>query len=264
MSSPGIDEQRTAFGKVAELYDRARPSYPAATIDDLLEVARLGPGAEVLEVGAGTGRATCLLAERGLIVTALEPDPAMASIARRNCPAHAAVRIEHASFEEWRPVQPVQAVVSFQAWHWTDPTTRYERAASALRQGGSLAAVWTFPEWGTTSLRDRLRANYVQAAPDLTPHFPMHPGSEPVRLAGDWERETSAGARFRDAQVRLYPWTQRYSGAEYRALLETHQDHILMPDEPRKRLLSAVQQTVEAAGAIELDFVTRLCIARLA
>jgi hypothetical protein len=28
-----IEEQRLAFGRVAELYDRARPSYPASAID---------------------------------------------------------------------------------------------------------------------------------------------------------------------------------------------------------------------------------------
>jgi SAM-dependent methyltransferase len=264
VSRPGLDEQRLAFGRVAELYDRARPSYPAAAIDGLLELAQLPPGADVLEVGAGTGKGTCLLAGRGLKVTALEPDPAMAVLARRNCAAHPGVRIEPAAFEDWRAEPRVQAVVSFQAWHWTDPRTRYERAASALREGGWLAAIWTFPEWGTTSLRDSLRAAYVQAAPGLAPDFPMHPGSDPTRLAGDWESETSESSRFTAAQVHRYPWSARYSAAGYRALLETHQDHILLPPAARSRLLGAVGQAVEAAGAIELEFITRLCLARVA
>lgn len=60
------DEQRLAFGRVAELYDRARPSYPAAAIDALLEYGGLVPGSRVVDVGAGTGQATELLAARGL------------------------------------------------------------------------------------------------------------------------------------------------------------------------------------------------------
>ena len=51
-------EQRLVFGEVAEQYDRSRPSYPDAMVDDLVELAGLGPGCRALEVGAGTGKAT--------------------------------------------------------------------------------------------------------------------------------------------------------------------------------------------------------------
>ncbi len=50
-------ERRLAFGDVAELYDRARPSYPAALVDDVLEFACARAGDLALEVGAGTGKA---------------------------------------------------------------------------------------------------------------------------------------------------------------------------------------------------------------
>jgi SAM-dependent methyltransferase len=264
MPRGSIDEQRLAFGTVAELYDRARPSYPTATIDVLCERARLAPGSEVLEVGAGTGKATRLLADRGLIVTALEPDAAMAAIARRNCAAHTSVALEPIAFEDWQPRQRVQAVVSFQAWHWIEPTVRYALAAEALEDGGWLAAVWTFPEWATTTLRDALRAAYAGAAPGLAADFPMHPASEPTRLAGDWTAEIAACPGLTDAHVHAHPWSARYSAAEYRAMIETHQDHILLSAPERARLLSAVAQAIEIAGGIDLDFVTRLCMARRA
>jgi hypothetical protein len=38
----------------AELYDRARPSYPAAVVDDVVQIAGLAAPARILEVGAGT------------------------------------------------------------------------------------------------------------------------------------------------------------------------------------------------------------------
>jgi trans-aconitate methyltransferase len=175
MPRGSIDEQRLAFGTVAELYDRARPSYPAATIDALCERAQLRPGSKVLEVGAGTGKATRLLADHGLIVTALEPDAAMAAIAQRNCAAHASVELEPLAFEDWRPRRRVRAVVCFQAWHWIEPTVRYALAADALESGGWLAAVWTFPEWATTTLRDALTAVYAGAAPGPRRRLPDAP-----------------------------------------------------------------------------------------
>jgi SAM-dependent methyltransferase len=259
-----IDERRLAFGRVAELYDRARPSYPAGAIDTLSDFARLQPGAQVLEVGAGTGKATRLLADRGLVITALEPDPAMAAVARRNCVGHPNVEIEQIAFEAWRPARRMQAVVSFQAWHWIERTVRYERAAEALQHEGSLAAIWTVPEWSSTTLRDALRAAYAESAPRLAPGFPMHPASDPTRLAGDWVGEISTCSRFTAAQVHEYPWSAQYSAAEYRDLLETHQDHILLSPDERARLLSAISELIESAGKIHLDCVTRLCLARLA
>ncbi len=262
MASVDVDEQRLAFGRVAELYDRARPSYPLAAIDTLLDFGQLRPGAAVLEVGAGTGKATRLLAERGLSVTALEPDPAMAAVARRNCAGRANVQIEQIAFEDWRPVRRFQAVLCFQAWHWIDRSARYERAAQALEGAGSLVAVWTFPDWRSTSLRDALRGAYAQAAPRLAPDFPMHPASHATRLAGDWLTEISACSRFTGAQVHEYPWSARYSPAQYRELLQTHQDHILLDPLEAARLLGAVSQAIELAGALRLELVTRLCLAR--
>ncbi|HET8788172.1 MAG TPA: rRNA adenine N-6-methyltransferase family protein, partial [Actinomycetes bacterium] len=63
---------RSTFDQVADLYDRVRPGYPAALFDDLAELAGVGPGARVLEIGPGTGQATVPLAERGCRVVAVE------------------------------------------------------------------------------------------------------------------------------------------------------------------------------------------------
>jgi hypothetical protein len=52
------DERRLAFGQVAQVYDRVRPSYAPVVIDAMLEFAGVRDGGRVLEVGAGrTARA---------------------------------------------------------------------------------------------------------------------------------------------------------------------------------------------------------------
>ena len=65
-----------SFGGVAELYDRARPSYPPALIEELLSD---GPR-QVLDVGCGTGIAGALLAMRGCEVLGVEVDERMARL----------------------------------------------------------------------------------------------------------------------------------------------------------------------------------------
>ena len=63
---------RETFDQVAELYDRARPNYPAEVFDDLAALARLPDGARILEIGCGTGQGTLPLARRGYRVICVE------------------------------------------------------------------------------------------------------------------------------------------------------------------------------------------------
>jgi len=257
------DEQRLAFGRVAELYDRARPSYPAAVIDALLRYGGLGAGSRVVEIGAGTGKATELLAARGLEVTAIEPSAGMAAVARVKLARWARVRIVESSFEDWIAPKRCDAVVSVQAWHWVDPALRYALAHRALSPGGTLAAVWSLPDWERCPERTALSRAYRSAPVRLLPDFPMHPDSEPTRLAGDWTAELAAAGGFGPGEVRRFPWSVVYSARAYTDLLQTHQDHILLGNSQRAALMSEIERAIESdGGRLELPLTTYLCLAR--
>ena len=90
-----------AFDEVAAIYDRARPGYPDALFDDVMQIATLGPASRVLEIGPGTGQATRSLAKRGLSIVSLEPGATLARIAQANLMAFPRVRIVKTSFEAW-------------------------------------------------------------------------------------------------------------------------------------------------------------------
>src|SRR5687768_1887534 len=70
-----------SFGAAARDYHRFRPGYPAELVDLVLAHA-VGPVQRALEIGAGTGKATRLFAERGIHVTAVEPDAGMRAVLR--------------------------------------------------------------------------------------------------------------------------------------------------------------------------------------
>jgi len=91
-------EQGLVFGEVAEQYDRARPSYPDALFDTIIEYGGLALGDVALEIGAGTGKATRGFLARGIAVHALEPSPGMAAVLRDH-----GVDAEETTFEAWDP-----------------------------------------------------------------------------------------------------------------------------------------------------------------
>ncbi len=157
--------QRLVFGEVAEEYERHRPDYPGALIDELVMIAGVGPGDPALEIGAGTGKATRHLLWRGLDVTALEPDPAMVAVARRHAPGATFVT---SGFEDW-PLVPdhFAVVVAAQSWHWVDDEIGPRKAAEALRPGGWITLMWNRPDLDACAWHDDLQPIYKRITPGM-------------------------------------------------------------------------------------------------
>lgn len=260
-----LEHERLAFGSVAELYDRARPSYPAPVIDGFVEALEPIDHGYVVEVGAGTGKATVLLAGRGLEIVALEPDPRMASVARAACSGFPRVTVETVDFEHWHSDRRARAIVSAQAWHWVDRDSRYDLASARLADGGLLAAIWTLPDWERIALRDELRAVYARCVPELEPAFPMHPASAPSTIDGAWQEEIEASRGMTEPETIDHVWQQRYSPRAYTELISTHQDHVLLDSATRSALMADVERAIsEHGGSMDVTFCTRLCLARRA
>ena len=187
------ERRRLSFGSVADLYDHARPSYPVALVDDVVEYAAAGGARSdrAVEVGAGTGKATALFAARGLNVVAIEPSAEMAQIARRNLAGYDNVTVEQTEFERWRPSGHEYGLLfSGQAWHWIAPDVRYVAARAALEDGGALAAFWNVPDWSLCDLRESLGDVYRRHGRGGDTDDPLNPASRSGE--GDWATEIAA------------------------------------------------------------------------
>jgi SAM-dependent methyltransferase len=66
-----------SFGGSAVEYERVRPDWPPAAVDRAVPLLGLGLDADVVDLAAGTGKLTRLLAERFDHVVAVEPDDRM-------------------------------------------------------------------------------------------------------------------------------------------------------------------------------------------
>jgi len=254
------------FGEVADLYDRHRPTYPGELVDDLLDLAGARPGDRVLEVGAGTGKATELFAARGVAVTAVEPSSGMATVLRGKFADSAAVTVVESDFERWDPAGAAfRLLYSAQAWHWIDPERRYPLARRALTPGGVLAAFWNRPAWGGSPLRDALLRVYRQAGRGLSTEGQMHPANPDPGREEDWAAEIAGAPEFTEPATRRYRWSQDYTGEEYAGMLGTLSEYRLLDAPARERILGAVRDTIEDQGpTLHMPMVTLVCTARAA
>jgi SAM-dependent methyltransferase len=127
------------FSGQAEAYALARPGYPPALVDDLLDYAGLASGDPVVELGAGTGLFTRLLSGRGLVVTAIEPNQAM----RERVPALPDVTWRDGSFEATGLGSGSQRwAVAAQAFHWADPERALPEMRRILAPAGHFTVLW--------------------------------------------------------------------------------------------------------------------------
>jgi SAM-dependent methyltransferase len=129
-------DRSLSFGSAAAAYERGRPSYPPEAIDWLLPVG----ARQVLDLGAGTGKLTTRLVERGLDVVAVDPIPDMLEVLRTSLPETRALlgTAEEIPLED----NSVDVVLVAQAWHWMDADRAIPEVARVLRPGGRLGLVW--------------------------------------------------------------------------------------------------------------------------
>jgi SAM-dependent methyltransferase len=128
-----------SFGGVADAYDRARPTYPAAAAAWLASPPT-SSAADVLELGAGTGKLTAELVAQGHHVLATDPVDAMLRHLVRHLPGTPAA-IAAAERIPLR-ARSVDTVVGAQCFHWWDVDRALPEVARVLRPGGHLSLVW--------------------------------------------------------------------------------------------------------------------------
>jgi SAM-dependent methyltransferase len=131
-----FEQRRTSFGAAADLYDTIRPSYPPEAVRWMLGEEPV----RVVDLGAGTGIFSRLVASLGHDVVAVEPDEGMRARLAETSPG---VTVLAGSAEAIPvPVASVDAVVAAQAYHWFDNDEARLEITRVLRPGGVFAPIW--------------------------------------------------------------------------------------------------------------------------
>ena len=168
------------FASAADVYERARPSYPADAIAWLVARTAIGRGSTVLDVGAGTGKLTRLLVPTGARVIAVEP------IAEMRAFIEGAEAVDGTAEELPFPDGAADLVTVAQAFHWFDLDRALPELHRVLRPGGQLALVWNMRD-----LNDPLQRAVEEL---LAPLRDEVPGQQLGSWRGPLERTPFFGA----------------------------------------------------------------------
>jgi SAM-dependent methyltransferase len=252
-----MTERALSFGSVAAAYERYRPGYPDALVDEVLAYAA-GPVRTALEIGAGTGKATRAFARRGIAVTATDPDPAMLAELRRHVPDPVTTR--QASFEDLRPTQTYDLVFAAASLHWTEPERRWPRVAALLGRGGTFASFG-----GQVHLADADldRAVVAARAPYLPDDEVPSPDGTPEDSPLQWPgTELAASELFTDVRQSTVERRATLSPHEYVGHLSTVSAYLSLPAAVRDEVLAHILAVLPEQFAVSADVVLHL--ARLA
>ncbi len=242
-----------SFGVIAEAYERFRPGYPVELVDLVMTYAG-APVRTALEIGAGTGKATRLFAQRGVSLTATDPDAAMLAELRKHVPAE--VKAVQAAFEDLRPGETYGLVYAAAALHWTHPEGRWSRVAALLEPGGVFASFG-----GPVQLVDPAVEAAVRAAraPFLDSDEIPSPDATPPGHAMQWPgTELQRSGSFADVQQSVIERRLTMSASDYVGHLSTVSAYLELPPSEQEQVYSRIGQVLPEMVEIAADITIHL------
>jgi SAM-dependent methyltransferase len=196
-----VDPARArGFDARAGEFDRFRPGYPDELFDVIGEQLPLPRQPLVVDLGAGTGRASLAMASLGWRVTAVEPGKPMLDMLRaRASDQGLLISTLQASAEE-TGLDPASAdlVTAAQSFHWFDKQLALAEVARILKPAGGLALFW--------NVRDANRSPFLADYADLLRRYA--PDSDAGRYESGVPDETRTAIEAHSAAFEAPQLTQ--------------------------------------------------------
>jgi SAM-dependent methyltransferase len=200
------------FSDLASAYVAARPSYPVESVDVLIEGLGDPQALAVADLGAGTGISSRVIAARGPLVYAIEPNAKMRDAA---APDERVRWVNGTAENTTLPDATVDVVAAFQAWHWVEHPAGVAEARRILRPGGRMAAIYNERDerdpftaaYGAVILKYALDATEERRANALAAFATIAPGRTQRFEYGNVHQLDRAGVHKRAESSSYLPQT---------------------------------------------------------
>jgi SAM-dependent methyltransferase len=232
--------RRLTFGEHADAYERARPAWPE-------EAARwLVPGGArlVVELGAGTGKLTRAIAELGVRVVAVEPDPRMLAVLLERGLEGVEGTAEAVPFGEGE----ADGVVAGSSLHWFEFDRALAEIHRVLRPGGRFGFGWNHRDVRHPTIAAMSEAIY---------------SSRPSRQTSGWQRrnwisEIARTGLFGEAEHVLFEHVHELPREALADHLLSYSGLAALPDAERRREFAAVADILDGDSSLHDGDLLRL------
>lgn len=247
------------YQRAAGVYESSRPSYPLAALAALADALPLEAGRTVVDLGAGTGKFTRLLALTGAEVLAVEPVKEMRERLAELLPGVAAT--DGTAEDTGLPDGCADAVVAAQSWHWFEQHAALAEVERLLRPGGALALVWNTYDTSVPWVRD-FQDIYFRLAPRDLPSPPLAPGLADHAPGGGWREAFTARKGWGAIEERHWPNPHTTTVADVVERMMSSSHIAVLDPAAQARVRSEVESVLAAlgatgrGGAIELPYTT--------
>ena len=237
-----------SFELVADVYERARPEYPAEAVAWLVEELQLHEGRTVVDLGAGTGKLTRALVQTGSHVIAVEPGEAMLAELRRVLPDVEALVGGAEAIP--LPDDSVDAVTVGQAFHWFRHDEAVPELHRVLRSGGAVGVVWN-----TRDQRRPLQRQISELIKALVPR-----DRPPV---GHSAQALESSGLFGPVEKRTFPFVQQLDAEAVVDRIASVSFVAAAPADVRAELDRQLRQAVdEQGGTVDFAYLTEVYVTR--
>ncbi len=259
-----LGSRKNWYSSVAESYNRVRPRYPQAVIEQAIHLAQLPPKAKILELGCGPAIATLPLAQLGFSLLSLEPNREASELAKLNCAEYPHVEIQNLAFEEWDlKCDRFDAVLAATSWHWIDPAIAYAKASAALKAQGALILLWNTPPQLDQETYHLVHEVYETLAPSL-PLYARNEGR--ANHQADFMKFSemiSDSGYFKNVNYESAIHQVVYSLDDYLLLLSTLSPYIALTEAKKNNLFATLREVLHQnrGNRLNLSFVSAFHVA---
>jgi len=246
------------FNQMANYYDKYRPSYPQEIIDIFISKANLSSGSNLLEIGAGSGKATELFTGRNFNMLCIEPGAGLIKIGNAKFEAEN-FTFHQARFEECKlSAESFDVVFAAQAFHWIPQPQGFEKCAYILKKRGYLAPFWNMYITYDNELDNELLA--ISAKYGGFADFLSIENCE--NRINSIASEIENSGLFSKPEIVRSLWKQTYTADEYYGFVLTGNLFVQKSSEEKQEAYEDLKQLAEKyGGKIERPY---LCVLYLA
>lgn len=243
------------FTQLAKHYHN-RPAYSARLLEKLIKCIndrnKSIDSINVVEVGAGTGKLTKMLANFSLNVVAVEPNDAMREEGIKYT-QNTKVKWQKGSGEDSGVESGVADwVIMASSFHWTDPNKSLPEFARILKDGGYFSALWNPRDIKKGSIFAEIEEEIRNIVPEL------NRVSSGEQNAKNWSEILESTGHFKDGFYMECSYTEMMDKSRYMGAWHSVNDIQAQAGSQRwQQILSMIESKIQHMQIIEIPYTIK-------